>query len=116
MLGFMLGVLGSGVFWIGYFIVSFVVGSATLKQFAPNTFLLLTTGKDKDYNSYYDIEDIIFRVVLALCHMLFWPLIVAAVVLWFILRITFGKIVFPLFCKSIQKSASILPTIKIEKQ
>jgi len=113
MFGFMLGVLGSGIFWILYGAASFFAAGMTLKHFAPHTYKYVTTGQM--HNS-YDKEGYITLVVV---HMLFWPFIVFGVVFWFIVsnacKLFFGKLIWPLICKGIKVSTSGVPRIKLER-
>jgi len=114
MFSFLFAVLGSVTFWILYAAVSFFGTGMTLKHFAPHTYKYITTGEM--YNK-YDREG---YIILAITHMLFWPLIVLGVIAWFIasntFKLFFGRLVWPLFCKGIKVSTLHVPKIKFDRE
>ena len=107
---FMIGVLGSVVFWVVYFVMGFFCGSLLIKYIAPKTYRFIMTGRgSRDCG----IDDHVF---IALFNMLFWPLIIIAVVMWFAMKLFVTKIAWPLFRKGVKASVGLVPDIEIKKK
>ena len=117
MLSFMFSVLGSFVFWVLFFVAGFFVGSLLMKNCFPSVFKYITT-KERDLCKGYQTicrspVDLIFQAILI---MLFWPLVLLYVVIIFSLKVLFGKILWPSFCKGVEMAASSIPDIEIKKK
>jgi len=69
MFSFMLGVLGSTVFWVLFFAVDFVIGSILLRYMAPETYKLVTEGSE-DFDVWN--EDLSWVFILIFAYVL-WP-------------------------------------------
>jgi hypothetical protein len=114
MFGFLFAFLGSGLFWIGYAVVSFFVGSILIKQFAPYTYTFITTGKAE--HSY----DTASYVMLAMFHMVFWQIEIVCLAIAFVTkyscRLFFVKLFWPLFCRGVKASAGSIPRIRLDRE
>jgi len=108
-MAFALKVLSSTIFWIFFFVIGFIIGSKMIKEFAPNTFRYLTTGK-RGYNLF------IFEVFLiCLFIYLFWPIILAVVIFLFVVKKIY-EVTFPIFGKGVDKASKIIPDFEIKKR
>jgi hypothetical protein len=110
MFSFLFAFLGSGLFWILYFVVSFFIGSILIKYLAKDTYRFIM-GNNPDA---WPIEKFVYLCIILL-NMIFWPIVVAGVITGLAFKLFFGKIVWPLFCKGVQASVSAIPNIKFEK-
>ena len=114
MFGFMLGVLGSALFWVGFFLVSLFGAGITMRHFAPNTFRFVTTGENDGVNSRYNKNIVGALVATAILHMIFWIFIVAWVIFKFLMKTIFMTIAWPLFCNGIKTTTNLVPDIQIK--
>jgi len=114
MFGFMFGVLGSVMFWVVYFVLSIVAGSLSIKHFAPNTFKFITTGDNSNLRTKKGRKcwkpDM---TMLAVIHMLFWPVIIIGMILFFIIKVVFAQMAWPLIRKSIVAVTDAVPEVEI---
>ena len=106
-MSFMFGVLGSVLFWVVFIGVGFFVGCLLLRHLAP-----------KRYNSIVNNHricdawgDPVAAFFLLIAVFLFWPIVLVAVIAIFVIR----KVLWPMFCKSIKATASLVPEIQIKK-
>lgn len=107
MLSFMFAVLGSVIFWIVYFAISFVGGSITMKHVAPYTFDYFVKGKQHPDVWQHFTPWIIFLG----CYTI-WPIILIAIIIKFV----FGTLFFPGLRKCIGSVANIIPEFEIKKK
>jgi len=105
-MGFMVAVLGSTIFWVVYFTVSFMITTVLLKKIAPKTFKYTTTNKIQNND---DSFDILSYICIALFTYLFWSLII----LWMIIVM---KVIWGFFCLCIKTANNIVPEIDIKKK
>jgi len=78
---FMLAVLGSNIFWIGYGIVTIVVAGALMRKNAPNSYKYVTTGRCP--GRYDDGFDKMSYLWITFLNLAFWPLIVSAIGIYY---------------------------------
>ncbi len=104
---FLFGVLGSVAFWVSFFAVGLFIGSLLMKHFAPKTFHFVSTG---ERSSSYDVPG--EYVIIAFTYLIFWPVILFGAVVGLI----FSKIFWPLLCKAIKTSISLVPDIEIKNK
>ena len=110
MINFMFAVLGSTLFWVGFFVVGFFVGTLVLKKVAKSIYDFII-GKE-EYNPFgpYCVDYVPIVAILLLCY-LFWPVILLVLSIGFIVKHIFWKS----FCKAVKSVDSIIPTVKFEK-
>ena len=107
MLSFMFAVLTSVMFWVAFFMVGFFVGVAIIKAKCPNLLAFITGDSD-----YWDNLKYPPPAFCATAIFVFWPI----VLLWFLFGFLFKFIVGPIFMNLIKKTASIIPTVKFDKE
>jgi len=107
----MFGVLGSTIFWALFFIISFVIGSILLKHIAPLSWETIKTGERPASKHWSNLKADMGSIIIAIiCVYLFWPIILAGIILWFVLKLIVG----PVLRKLILSSGSIIPDIEIK--
>jgi len=104
MITFIIATLGSLIFWVIYFMITLVMGTAVMRKFTPGTFESITTGEKQDY--YIDWGMYIFTV---LGVFIFWPIIIIGYIIKLILCLMVGPMFMHLF-KAIDK---VTPNISI---
>lgn len=109
MFGFLFGWLGAMGFWMTYFVMTLFIGTLILRQYDPEAYEFVTTGKKKSNDEAFG------NVVVTACVYLFWPLILAGKIFSFIMKIVFVQIFGPLFRKSVNFAGSVMPKIEIKK-
>jgi len=115
MFSFAFGVLGSVLFWVVYFVITFIVVSQTLKRMAPLSFTYITTG-ERNRDSDGDRIDPGGAYALLVWHLLLWPLFLVCFILkWLII------LIFPILLGNILKGAliaanNLVPTVEIKKK
>jgi len=107
MLSFMFAVLGSTLFWVLFIVVGFFAGCLTLRFMAPKTYRRIT----KEHRLRDEIDDPVPGFVILVAVFLFWPIFLIGAIICFLIR----KIFWPLLCKSIAATASIIPDIEIKQ-
>lgn len=108
MISFMFGVLGSFIFWGGFFIVGMFAGTFTLKKIAPSCYkYIITQGKVNE--DYLDVFEVVF-IIMAIY--LFWPFIVVCLGIWFLSKLFIAK-PFCTFVKFIDKNT---PTVSFNQK
>ena len=113
MFTFMFAVLGSVVFWIFFFLVSFVVGSILLKHVAPTAWKTIKDGKRPYSKRWTSLRVDIASVAIAIVSVyLFWPFILVGIVFWFAIK----NIICPSLRKIIISTASIIPEFEIKQK
>jgi len=110
MIEFMFGVLGSGVFWILFFIVGFFAGTLVLKRVAKKTYRFITTGEGHGW--YAGQVNGMSLVIILLAVYLFWPVILTALAIGLIVKHVFWKS----FCNGVKGVDSIIPDIQFKKK
>ncbi len=105
MFGFMFAVLGSGIFWLVYFALNFVIGSVMIRHMAPKAFRWITTGKKPG-----DEFESVLGVVLI---MIFWQVILAFLITYYALKIPLVYVVWPIFKQGVTATNKVIPDIKI---
>ena len=114
-MGFMISVLGSVIFWIGFFVVSFFIGTMLLKRMAPRLFKFITTGKDMVWDI-SDMDDKIIRGFLIFFILIsiyiFWPIILGVLILYFMIKF----FIWGSFKKAVIAIDSKMPTISFDKK
>lgn len=110
MVSFMFTVLGSTLFWIGFFVTGFIIGSMVIKVFAKKTWHFILTGeclarRDSILSNPVDMYFIAFL------FMLFWPVVLIFVTIGFFMK----RILWPLLRSGIKASGSILPEFEIKQ-
>jgi len=85
MMTFMIGVLGSIIFWILYAIFSFFMAIITMEKIgmAKTSYAAITTGLDREGAS-LNVEEILLAVLIIPTHIIFWPLILICYLSWII--------------------------------
>jgi len=108
MFSFMFAVLSSVLFWIGFFVVGFIIGSRVMRHIAPKTYKFISTGY-REYDFDPGAVEIFFVLV---GNFILWPIILTYLLSKFI----FVKLFWPIFCKSVKASSNIIPKFKIETE
>lgn len=106
-MGFMVAVLSSSIFWVGYFFVSVIVTLLFIRSYARLTYRWVTKN-DEGYN--FDIFESVMVLILLL---LFWPVVVSWLLILFLgktLGIMLGK-TFRLLFVSVDK---MIPNVEIK--
>ena len=106
MAAFMISVLGSVIFWIGYFIVGFFISSLLVRYYAPHTFKWITTKEIHRRG-----EKPVYIVTCGIFFIL-WPIILLILIFYFIIT----KIGWNIFCSGVKKAVSIVPEFEIKKR
>ena len=119
---FMVAVLGSVLFWIGFFAISLFIGTLIFRKIAPHgyNFLIAGTLTHPDYfNSFSEgKEDIdgperfLFLTLMLIVCYLFWPFVLMSMTIGFIAR----HVLFGLFLNMIKFIDKIIPDIKIVRK
>jgi len=112
MIEFMFGVLGSVVFWIGFFVVSFFAGTLVLKRIAKKAYGFIMGERDSAF--YYSMDGgcWVALIILLIGIYLFWPIILVVLAIGFIVK----HILWRSFCNVVKFVDSIIPNIKFEKR
>ena len=112
MITFIFSTFGSLIVLAIYFMITLVVGMATMRKIAPNTFKSITTGEKEDSFMYWGLYAFI-----ALGVFIFWPFIVIAVIVAWIIKqlwiLVFFKIGGPLLLNLFKTIDKITPDISI---
>lgn len=118
MLSFMFGVLGSGLFWVAFFVVGFFIGSLVLKHCAKHVYKLITIPNFKQDKDGYKLifSDILGYVFIVIGIYLFWPFILPFILIAFVIKHLIMSVVWPLFVKGVKTSVSIVPDIEIKRK
>jgi len=103
---FMLGVLGSSVFWIIYGVISCFIGTIVFKKVFPQTYLNYTTGESEKSIDGFDITAAVG------CSYLFWPVIVLCYFMYFLTRVGIMNV----FKQVVLFMDKIIPEFKIVKK
>ena len=116
MINFMFGVLGSIGFWVLFFVVGFFAGTVVFKRIAPKMYNFVL-GRSRSFNDRWMNGDswVILIFVIILIYF-FWPIIIAALLIGFIIKHLFKTILWKSFQKAVNSVDSIIPTIKFEKR
>ena len=116
-MSFLIGVLGSVVFWIIFFIIEFFIGSVIMKYVAPKTYKYILTGNCQlgswDTDRYSTPQDYIITAILI---MIFSPIIIIFKVVMFCIKIVFVRILWPSFRSAVKASAESVPEFEIKKE
>ena len=114
MIGFMMSVLGSFIFWAGFFLVGFLVTSRMYKILYRRDYDAMRTGKDYWGDSLVTIDyvTIVFKFG---GIFITWPLIIICWVTFIVTKGLFSKVIWPLFCKIVLGSEKLVPNFKIVK-
>ena len=117
-MSFMIGVLGSVMFWVGFFVVGFFAGSLLIKHVAPHVYKFITDpnlDEDKQGCELWT-QDKFGYVMIIIAIYLFWPFIIVGVIAYFATKLFFTKIAWPLFLNGFKASVSMVPDIEIKKK
>jgi len=114
-MNFMISVLGSVVFWIGFFGIGVIAGSVCLKKLFPKSYEIIKTGKDHwgDKPCGVDYFHICMTILFTFTC---WFFIAVYFVLKFLLSNLIKKVVWPVLCKIIVSSEKLVPDFKIVKE
>ena len=133
MIGFMLGVLGSIVFWVGYILLGFFVAVFLFRNMAKSCYVFLVKHElvgrhDGSYGGSYcanlfcstchkigDFEESLRYVFVILIFMLIfisWPVLLLVLLLFFSVKFLLGSVLVSL----IKCVDEIIPEIKINKK
>jgi len=82
--------------------ISFFISCILLRYLAPNTYKLIT---EKHQLNNDDMGD---GFIILIIVFLFWPVVLICILIMLLVR----KVLWPLFCKLIKITASIIPNIK----
>lgn len=107
-MSFMFGVLGSVMFWVIFIGVGFFIGSLLLRYLAPIRYSEIVNN----HRICGNFGDPVAAFFLLIIIFLFWPIVLAGVIVVFIIR----KALWPIFCKSIKATVSLVPDIEIKKR
>ena len=108
----MFGVLGSGLFWVGFFIIGFFAATWILKRIWKNAFNFIIGKRNGIFYNAMDGEDWLILIFILILIYLFWPFILAGMVIVFI----FKNVLWKSFCKAVKAADSIIPDIEIKKR
>ena len=111
---FMISVLGSLIFWIGYFVIGFFISTLLLRYLAPKAFKYTITGELSHSNGYED--DIWEYVIICILIYIFWPIILIFTIVQLITKILFKDICWPLFKQGVKYINNTIPEIEIKKK
>jgi len=122
MINFMFAVLGSTLFWVGFFVVGFVITTYMYRFVCPNSYNFLIKGKLISNNSdsyfykyeYSGIDDGDRKgaaILIFILLFLFWPIVLFFILLGYSFKFIFGC----LLINAIRSTDKIIPTVKFEK-
>jgi len=115
MIKFMLGVLGSSIFWFIYFVCTLFIGTILFRHIFPNVFEFFTTGScEKDRHKDPDDEKIGYFEVTLACMYIYtcWPLICVGYIIAFSIKILFAHV----FRNLVIYANKLIPEFKIVKK
>ena len=114
-MNFMISVLGSVVFWIGFFGIGVIAGSVCLKKLFPNSYKIIKTGKNYwgDKPCGVDYFNTFMVIILTFTC---WFFIAVGFALKFLLYNLIKKVIWPVLCKVIVSSEKLVPDFKIVKE
>lgn len=112
MIPFMLGVLGSVMFWCIFIPVDFVIAIMVMKSVFPDA-LKPFISNERIYESYgdADFESWTFALFMIVIFIVAWPIILMGVILYKI-----SSIFFPILAKYMSKLINVIPTVSIKKE
>ncbi len=112
MITFMLGVLGSVIFWCIFIPVNFVIALLVLKNIFPDALNPFVTG-NKIFSEYRDANGKTWAASISMIFtfMIFWPIILMAFILYKI-----SGVFFPMFRNLLTKLINLIPVITIKKE
>jgi len=109
---FQFAVLGSVTFWIFYGCISLVVGTIISRMCAPEVFEWMTGKRDFCELEYCTREMAIFGTIFA--YYLMWPLPLIIILIWYILKLVFGVLLFPFLGSLIKTIDKTIPELSIK--
>jgi len=113
MINFTFAVLGSGIFWVLYFALSFFVGTVLLKKLAPRTFRYITSVYVYSFDEFDVINDefdVINMIFILPTLFIFWPIVLIVGGLYLLVKhIFWGG-----FCEAVKKIDASMPEIVIK--
>ena len=122
MINFMFAVLGSTLFWTGFFVIGMVIGTLLFRNCAPKCYNWLVHDKWADYNSgtafsefdkdHMQDERVIFTFVVILTFYVFWPI----ALIFFAIKFIVKNLLFNSFIKIVKTIDKTIPDIKIVKK
>ena len=110
MFSFLLGWMGSLLFWVVFFAVSFFAGTMFIKTKAPKTLKFITSKKQRELCAARD-QTFVFLIFIIAIY-LFWPVFLIALIVGFILK----RIIFDIFIKLFKYTVDNIPTISFDKK
>jgi len=111
MITFMLGVLGSVMFWCIFIPIDFVIAMMVLKNIFPNALRPFTENK-RVYNSCWgaNCDSYLFAALMVLVYTLFWYIIIVGFIFY-----KLCCFIFPAFKTLFIKLIKAIPVITINK-
>ena len=114
-MNFMRSVLGSVLFWVGFFGIGVIAGSVCLKKLFPKSYEIIKTGKDwwGDAPRGADYFEISMSILFTFTC---WFFIAVYFALKFLLSNLIKKVIWPVLRKVIVSSEKLVPDFKIVKE
>ena len=106
MVTFMLGVLSSVIFWVGFFFIGLFIGTVVLKFVAPRSYRYITT---KQTTGYDDKAEYVFITILIFS---LWPFVLVGLIFGAVMKF----ILWGAFSKLVVSVSKIIPKINFEKE
>ena len=90
-IGFMLAVLGSNIFWICYGIATIFIAGALMRKIAPASYKFVTTGRYSEYHEDDGFEKAAYCWITFL-NLVFWPFVILGIAFWYFILLLFSVV------------------------